>query len=367
MSDPMTNMNKNEDVLASIRRLVADSQKARVSLAQQARNGEPANEGATPAELFLLTSDFRVERKASTPEPRTQNAAPSPDDADAPAASNVAPLILRPELEVAQTPESEPTEHAEQADAAEAHTAHDDALEAASQDHAEVAVTEVSEAAEEALTQSDAPAVEAWDAGDWESGDWDAKLDDTPDAQAAEHVESLSLEERIAELEVAVGAHEGEWEPDGSENLDAEIPREVPKGFAQAHPASEDASQDDVSEDAWDDTLNGEQHAAPKGEQSDEQSGEMPQDVSAAEEAASEAPQELRADETDAAPLPEAAFVSQVQDDPAGIIDEAELRAVVADVLGEELRGPLGERMTRNIRRLVKREVARALAMRDLR
>lgn len=351
MSDPMTNMNKNEDVLASIRRLVADSQKARVSLAQQARNGEPANEGATPAELFLLTSDFRVERKASTPEPRTQSAAPSPDDADAPAASNVAPLILRPELEVAQTPESEPTEPAAQADVAEA---------------------EVSEAAEEALTQSDAPAVDAWDAGDWdssnwESGDWDAKLDDTPDAQAAEHVESLSLEERIAELEVAVGAHEGEWEPDGSENLDAEIPREVPKGFAQAHPASEDASQDDVSVEAWDDTFNGEQHTAPKGEQSDEQSAEMPQDVAALEDAASEAPQELRADETDAAPLPEAAFVSQVQDDPAGIIDEAELRAVVADVLGEELRGPLGERMTRNIRRLVKREVARALAMRDLR
>jgi cell pole-organizing protein PopZ len=43
-------------------------------------------------------------------------------------------------------------------------------------------------------------------------------------------------------------------------------------------------------------------------------------------------------------------------------IDEAGLRAMVAEILREELQGALGERITRNIRKLVRTEVARALA-----
>lgn len=46
--------------------------------------------------------------------------------------------------------------------------------------------------------------------------------------------------------------------------------------------------------------------------------------------------------------------------------DDAALRALVAEIVREELRGPLGERMTRNLRKLVRREVSRALAMRDV-
>ncbi len=44
--------------------------------------------------------------------------------------------------------------------------------------------------------------------------------------------------------------------------------------------------------------------------------------------------------------------------------DEGALRGVIAEVLRDELRGALGERMTRNIRKLVRAEVARALAER---
>ncbi len=47
-------------------------------------------------------------------------------------------------------------------------------------------------------------------------------------------------------------------------------------------------------------------------------------------------------------------------------IDEAMLRDLVRDVLREELQGPLGERITRNIRKLVRAEVNRALTTRDL-
>lgn len=46
--------------------------------------------------------------------------------------------------------------------------------------------------------------------------------------------------------------------------------------------------------------------------------------------------------------------------------DEAVLREIVRDVLREELQGPLGERITRNIRKLVRAEIARSLAAEDL-
>ncbi|MEM7709223.1 MAG: hypothetical protein AAF264_00385 [Pseudomonadota bacterium] len=42
-------------------------------------------------------------------------------------------------------------------------------------------------------------------------------------------------------------------------------------------------------------------------------------------------------------------------------VDEAALRALVADVVREELAGELGERITRNVRKLVRRELRRML------
>lgn len=48
------------------------------------------------------------------------------------------------------------------------------------------------------------------------------------------------------------------------------------------------------------------------------------------------------------------------QDDEA-IIDMEMLRDLISDVIREELQGPLGERITRNVRKLVRQEIARAL------
>lgn len=48
------------------------------------------------------------------------------------------------------------------------------------------------------------------------------------------------------------------------------------------------------------------------------------------------------------------------QDDEA-VIDMEMLRDLISDVIREELQGPLGERITRNVRKLVRQEVARAL------
>lgn len=46
------------------------------------------------------------------------------------------------------------------------------------------------------------------------------------------------------------------------------------------------------------------------------------------------------------------------------IIDESTLRQIVADIVRQELQGELGERITRNIRKLVRAEVARELQLR---
>ncbi|WP_039159624.1 hypothetical protein [Leisingera sp. ANG-M1] len=47
-------------------------------------------------------------------------------------------------------------------------------------------------------------------------------------------------------------------------------------------------------------------------------------------------------------------------------LDEDSLRDLVASIVREELQGPLGERITRNVRKLVRREIHRALAAHDL-
>lgn len=49
----------------------------------------------------------------------------------------------------------------------------------------------------------------------------------------------------------------------------------------------------------------------------------------------------------------------------AGLIDEEALRDLVAQLIREELRGVLGERITRNVRKLVRREIQRALMGED--
>ncbi|WP_133169911.1 hypothetical protein [Shimia abyssi] len=52
--------------------------------------------------------------------------------------------------------------------------------------------------------------------------------------------------------------------------------------------------------------------------------------------------------------------------DEAAVIDEDILREMVADIVRQELQGALGERITRNVRKLVRREIHRALAAHDL-
>ncbi|HMO07255.1 MAG TPA: hypothetical protein PKD10_06350 [Paracoccaceae bacterium] len=62
-----------------------------------------------------------------------------------------------------------------------------------------------------------------------------------------------------------------------------------------------------------------------------------------------------------AEPAEQPALIATTED----VLDEAVLREIVRAVLREELQGQLGERITRNIRKLVRAEVYRSLTLRD--
>lgn len=63
--------------------------------------------------------------------------------------------------------------------------------------------------------------------------------------------------------------------------------------------------------------------------------------------------------------IPSDAQGTLASDDPV-VIDEEILRDMVAEIVRQELQGALGERITRNVRKLVRREIHRALSAHDI-
>lgn len=128
-----------------------------------------------------------------------------------------------------------------------------------------------------------------------------------------EAVSSSSLKEKIAALEAVIGSTEDQWEPDG-DSADAYAGTNVEPLTWEDSPAEAEETLDAA-------------HLAE-------------------EAATAETLEALAEEET--------------------LIDEASLRELVADIVREELQGALGERITRNVRKLVRREIHRALAVQDL-
>jgi len=53
-------------------------------------------------------------------------------------------------------------------------------------------------------------------------------------------------------------------------------------------------------------------------------------------------------------------------DPEVGVLDEETLREIVAEVVRQELQGVLGQRITRNVRKMVRREIRLARAAEEL-
>lgn len=163
-----------------------------------------------------------------------------------------------------------------------------------------------------------AEAVEA--SSPWKNAD--STLYEAAGAVSDQAVSSSSLQEKIAALEAVIGGTEDQWEPDG-ESADA---------YAGTN----------VEALAWEDH---------------EQRQEAP-----FEEAAS-------VEDLEPAQLAEEAVIGETLEALSSdetVLDEDTLRELVADIVREELQGALGERITRNVRKLVRREIHRALAAQDL-
>lgn len=160
-----------------------------------------------------------------------------------------------------------------------------------------------------------------------------------PAPESPAHVEpsppAMSLEERIADLEAAIGQSEEEFEPDGSEDLSVHIPDDVLRPVFGAAPSAARAAEWEV--------------------QPEPPVTNLPE-TSATDPAP---PEEGPADAT-------AADAGQDDLVEEALIDEDSLREIVAELVRQELRGELGERITRNVRRLVRREINRALALQEL-
>lgn len=137
-----------------------------------------------------------------------------------------------------------------------------------------------------------------------------------------------SLSAKIEALEAAIGQTRDQWEPDGEVGDDYAGTRIETIAWRDHE---DDGAGGADGADGGDDDAPAVTHAAagrPEGEDQDQAL-----DTLSAEEA---------------------------------ILDEDALREMVADIVREELQGALGERITRNVRKLVRREIHRALTAQEL-
>lgn len=351
MSNPVTNV-EIEDVLASIRRLVSD---------EPAQPSVPADK----VEKLVLTPALRVNNDAP-PTPAQADAQETEHETESVTPERPAAMTLGAEYAVAPLPLV-------------------DRNDAAEDEPAPVAVAEaVTETAEQP--------------------------DETPET-AMDRLEGMQ-----AALSVSDELSDDQWEPDGDDE-DAFGAADVASMEWVDHTPHESlgAGEDAVAEAPyWADAEPqdvAEVHSLHGDVEADEAGGYAEEEIAAAEDIVDMS--EVEAVEEDAAPIDEvdegleessaqAAFASSrtpmeasapvnsstaeyaeedyvseavsnaaledlsVLDGLGAALDEEALRELVTEIVRQELQGSLGERITRNVRKLVRREIQRALTVQNL-
>jgi len=369
MSEPVKNP-EIEDVLSSIRRLVTETRRQPAAVAAEAKPKQRERLVLTPALRVAVPEDGLAtqDEPAAGPE---QTVSDEPVDAEH--------VEVPSEPVPDETPEPQTMRESEEAYDADGQDAHKDAehheepswedtdLSQASEHRDVVEEWDIGDAAE---TKIDHSALEDDDingsvepvAEDMDHAPVDEVLaepdahDDQPEADTDHHVAETSSEEpwtdpnatlyeaaglserpqdhsavaedmrplteKIAALEDVIAKTDEQWEPDD--------------------PGSDDYAGTDVETLTWEDT--------------------------AEEEAPLDAPMFTHRvlDETVVAPEPTPETNEEETARDEDLLDEDALRDLVADIVRQELQGVLGERITRNVRKLVRREIHRALSVRDL-
>lgn len=156
------------------------------------------------------------------------------------------------------------------------------------------------------------------------------------DAAIPEDVRTAPLESKIEALEAAIAKTKDQWEPDG----------DVGDDYAGTH----------VETIQWED-------------HEDDQDSELADRAESQEIDVEPERVEQAVGSFDDAPAEADGFDEEALDVLASeesYLDEESLRELVADIVREELQGALGERITRNVRKLVRREIHRALVAQEL-
>lgn len=393
MSDPVTHA-EIEDVLSSIRRLVSEDSR-----------GQPA--APEPAAKLVLTPALRVkDPQARSPEaaegPETGAGAPLPEADPGQAEAGTAPLSADAQPQTADAlleAEAAAAEHAEHADPAK-HAEHAADVEheaegtaaqpavpfrhrqarsasgpalllGAQQDAADTTTDTEAQAAQPggAETSQPQPAPVCAGAPDtdpdkapWadpdatlfsvasgtppqDQGAGDTAAETPPDdlAGGTAGARAASVVRKIAELEArSSGARDQaqpQWEPDSK--------TEAPFAATLV------------------DTIEWRDEPAPA-----RSTAQAASDASGEADGSAEETAQPAAADSAAETVVEAAFAGAALETLAesgdSYLDEEGLRDLVASIVREELQGPLGERITRNVRKLVRREIHRALAAHDL-
>ncbi|MFU8882786.1 MAG: hypothetical protein ACNA7Q_10495 [Rhodobacterales bacterium] len=320
MSDPVTNV-AIEDVLSSIRRLVSEDARVRPL----------ATPPATPPAARAGDSDADA---ASAPEQ---------------AAEMTGKLVLTPALRVADTDadtDAEPAPERQHEPVAVARAAHQDKADQFQQHEQHAALHDLAKASDTPITEEitgDAPPEGAADE------DGIALADIASDATLASISEALVWEDHhtdasadLSDLAARVAAPAVDAAEDfasGAITADPAIPQQgdtARTGHTEPASAIVFATTRDSS------TVDQDPEMAFKAADAASDTGSF--DISGSAQAGQDSL--FAEDET--------------------ILDEEMLRELVTDIVRQELQGALGERITRNVRKLVRREIHRALASHDL-
>ncbi|WP_417473344.1 hypothetical protein [Leisingera sp.] len=421
MSDPVTHA-EIEDVLSSIRRLVSEDTRsdeaaphpaARLVLtpALRVQDGPATSEdhqdqdGAAPAAAPVASAaqsaaDTASATLAEIPDPDPDLSAPAQEDfaaepplafhhrrlypdqtaTDQAAASEDVAAALRSEADAASVAQADAAETGEgqapwgrpgatlfaaAADAAvheEAPAGEGIAAEPCADDRSEVSeFNGTHAAAEQPATANPAP-----EAATAEAPETAARSEGAAQTESVAH-RAASVVRKIAEMEArsqgqAAGAPEPVWEPDSktegpfaSIGPDVIVWRDEP---VREKPLSSVAAQSAELAAAVQPAKAAEQPAQPAAW------AEAREEAPATQSAESDEVEALTASAATEAAMD--ALAAEAEANGEAYLDEDGLRELVASIVREELQGALGERITRNVRKLVRREIHRALAAHDL-
>ncbi|MEM7522010.1 MAG: hypothetical protein AAF307_13385 [Pseudomonadota bacterium] len=210
-----------------------------------------------------------------------------------------------------------------------------------------------------------------------------AKQDETvvsaPEVPAETPAKTVALSAKIAALETAISKIADTWEPDDPGDSDYAGTNAGPPSWEAQPTEAEDeavartASEPEVSQieaapapDEVEPTSAPDLSETPASEVEEFLDGVSPGPSHQAEAAT---PHEVAAAAVAPAPalMAEAAPSDGIDlTDQEQLIDEDALRDLVSEIVRAELQGALGERITRNVRKLVRREIHRALTAQEL-